>query len=1024
SNDLNDGNDYKIKVSDVNNSNIYAYSGTFEIRSSSNECDTMLVVNSYITLYAGCIQNDPSGGYYVLAGNPNVNHILYFTDTIYYDGSVLWGDSDARIGDVYINFPEGGFRLEYSGDTLSFAHDSGNIWLAGCIVHISKFKISHDYVEVMGSLFLPFTSVYVDSLIVDKDEGITLDIRLTGYYVHEGWKLANIELYYSQPTNSFIGGMELSIPLFISISSGLKIIEGEIDSIYFGLGGLKVPIDLTGLFLTDIGGGISNIRKGPWRMIVCGGITGGPEVAEISIIKAEGCFISAPFSFFKATELTLKLLETYDLASAYLVYDLRALDLEFAMNLFVVGGEFEASMQSTIINGQFEGHIGLDSARIVAWPIILFIPSIKIAGVNGTFTNNTIQGMFVYTPYNLGFYRDITLAYRVEFYPGNIDLYVGTNYDNLIQVTKTADSVVYFNVDAYTPRILVFVGDIGNREVPISRVISPSGQVYDSSYQYYAEKDGLGIYIIDAPEYGRWRVEVEEGTNYNVYTLAERPPLLVDFVDTSSGVIDAGNPIEIWAPKDSTCINLYLAEDKEDLGTFVGSTCLDKGVNRVNIPLFESGEYYVRAQTTTDPYAFSVYSPFRLRFSQEDPTPCPGSITVESQDSGILVMWDTSGIDTSEILGYSVYFKSSRDKYWTSYGVSRDSNKVFLTDLRGGRNYVFKVGTYDVVGNKSPETCMPVDSIIYSQSTNNPPYIADYPKKIRAQVGSTYQYDLTVGDIDGDAFSLYLMHAPVGMYTYGNKLMWNVPDSIMSGRVLLIAHDENGAEDSVEIFYSTVDTAIFKPRLLLDRNVYDTYDSKAVIQYVHFSKTIENTKKTKTYLIEDTILLRVYSKSDPTGLNVPLYEVSPGSGLYKAVIGFTSDPSSGTNLHVEGNDTIFVRYETLEARAIFTEDPLTPVDYGEKPAPGSEKIVFGFELVDLERGKELVARLSMPEKEKIKIEIYSINGRKILTPVDGIYDRGLHIIRMDVSSLTTGVYVLRVYTESGESVYRKFIMLR
>ncbi len=1030
SNDLSDGNDYRIKVSDVDNSGIYDYSGTFEIRSSSNECDTSLAVNDYVTLYADCIRYNSSSNYYTLEGHPNINHLIYFTSDVIYNNLLLWGNADIKIptplDTILVDLPSMGFEIDVSGDTLTFRNSGlGALSIAGCSTEVSLFKIGNNFVEVAGYLSLPFLKLSINSLVIDRDRGISFDITINNDISYRGFALEDISIVYSQPEDAFSGGLSLKIPALLTFSGGLKILEGELDSIFVMVEPENpVPIDATGLFLTEGGGGISNIRRGPWKVIVCLGVTGGPKILDTEILGASGCFETSPPEYFAARDLTLTLVDRIDLASAEFIYRRRAFDVGFGINLLIVGGDVGARMEDDIIDGRYSGYIGLDSQRVSIGPLVITLPEANL-GVDGTFTNNRIQGLFSLDLSGFGFpfIEELTLAYRVEFYPDDIYLYVGTNYDNLIRVTKTADSIVYFKVDAYTPRILVFVGDTGNTEIPVSRVISPSGQVYDSSYRYYAEKDGLGIYIIDAPEYGRWRVEVEEGTSYNVYAFAERPPVLVDFIDTSSGVIDAGNPIEIWAPKDSTCINLYLAEDREDLGTFVGSMCLDRGVNRVNIPLFESGEYYVRAQTTTDPYGFSVYSPFRLRFSQENPAPCPGSITVESQDSGVLIMWDTSGIDTSEILGYSVYFKSSRDRYWTSYGVSRDSNKVFLTDLRGGRNYVFKVGTYDMVGNKSPETCMPVDSIMYLQSANNPPYIADYPKKIRAQVGSIYQYDLTVWDMDGDAFSLYLMHAPPGMYTYGNRLMWNVPDSIMSGRVLLIAHDENGAEDSVEIFYSTVDTSIYKPRLIFDRNVYDTYSSKAVIQYMHLFRRLYGTAKSKMYLA-DTIIVQVYSKSDPVGLNIPLYEIYPGSGLYNAVIGFTSDPSSGTNLHVEDSDTIFVRYGTLEARAIFTEDPLTPVDYGENPSPGSDKVIFGFELVNLKQGRELVARLSMPEKENVKIEIYSVNGRKVLTPIDGIYDRGLHIIRMDVSSLTTGVYVLRVYTESGKSIYRKFIMLK
>ena len=1014
--DLSSGSNYRIKVIDASDASVYDYSDYFEIRESASSCDTLLVVNDYVKLFADCIRYNSSGNYYTLEGNPNINKLLYFTNDILYGDLIIWGNADLEIptplGNVTIDLPDMGFEFDVSGDTLSFENYAGELTIAGCDLSISRFRVSNNFVEVSGILRLPFVELNLNDLIIDKNRGISFSVDINSNISYRGFALKNLNLTYSQSDDIISGGLSLEIPSLFTFSGGLGIVNGALDSIFVVIEpGSPIPIDATGLFLSEGGGGVSNLSRGPWKVIICAGVTGGPKLGNQYIIELDGCFETTPPEYFAARNISLSLLDM-ELAYADAIYDRGALSLDFGFNLIVVGGNVHSLLQGNIFNGNFNGYIGLeDSVEFMFGPIAILIPDIQLAGVDGTFNNNQIQGAFTVNLRDLlgSSFPDmnLSLAYRVEFYPNDINIYLGTNFDNLVQVGKTADSIVSFEVDPYTNKLLIFIK--GSNGIPYSRILSPSGTVYDSSYQFYFERENYGMYIINSPDIGRWDVTFNGSNSYEIYALAERAPVVIEFLDTASIIKDANDPIEIWSPKDSVCVNIYLTYDKNGIGTFIGTSCLNYGINIINLPPYRDGEYYLRIETVNDPFSLSVYSPFKVSYSYGNALPCPSSIFATVIDSGILLVWDTSGVGYSNILGYSIYYKDIRGSSWKSFGISKDSIRYILRDLVPGKRYIFRVGAYDFVGNKSSWSCLPTDTIMYKDNNyNNPPYIVDYPRSIRVFKNSTYNYDVEVEDFDNDFVTLDLFNAPEGMYISERRLIWNVPDSVFAGRFYMIAKDIHNATDTVEISFVTVDSTIMKMTLSIDRSAYFTYEDRAIVML---------SVPHDTFLNEPAI--HVYSTSDNTGISLKLKRKN--RNVFTGIFGFTNSASENNKLRVSDGDTIFVVYGDKSRTALFYE---TPVFFEEREYENRENYIFGFWIINYDRyNGKLLARLTMPSKGKFKVEIYNVSGRLVSVPIDKIFNKGSHSFSIDLNNLPTGIYLLKAYDESGNKVVKKIIII-
>lgn len=67
---------------------------------------------------------------------------------------------------------------------------------------------------------------------------------------------------------------------------------------------------------------------------------------------------------------------------------------------------------------------------------------------------------------------------------------------------------------------------------------------------------------------------------------------------------------------------------------------------------------------------------------------------------------------------------------------------------------------------------------------------------------------------------------------------------------------------------------------------------------------------------------------------------------------------------------------------------------------------------------------SVPEKTKVKINLYSISGEVVKDLIDEEKDKGIYTIKIDLNDLAAGVYFYRMTTSKGYSYVKKMILLK
>jgi hypothetical protein len=67
--------------------------------------------------------------------------------------------------------------------------------------------------------------------------------------------------------------------------------------------------------------------------------------------------------------------------------------------------------------------------------------------------------------------------------------------------------------------------------------------------------------------------------------------------------------------------------------------------------------------------------------------------------------------------------------------------------------------------------------------------------------------------------------------------------------------------------------------------------------------------------------------------------------------------------------------------------------------------------------------LAIPEKEQVTLEVLSISGRKVATPIQSILEPGSHRVHFAARGLPAGIYFFRLRTGNASAV-SKIIILR
>ncbi len=126
------------------------------------------------------------------------------------------------------------------------------------------------------------------------------------------------------------------------------------------------------------------------------------------------------------------------------------------------------------------------------------------------------------------------------------------------------------------------------------------------------------------------------------------------------------------------------------------------------------------------------------------------------------------------------------------------------------------------------------------------------------------------------------------------------------------------------------------------------------------------------------------------------------------------------------NGTIRIKIKKKRANKVYIERiVLIKVTCGKGEIQDNDRsLKFGAELLANISGKGIlpVVKLALPEKEKVRIEIYDIQGRRVKEVVNRVFSRGMHTIPIKANNMPSGVYFVNIQgEEKSHSLVKKFI---
>jgi len=133
----------------------------------------------------------------------------------------------------------------------------------------------------------------------------------------------------------------------------------------------------------------------------------------------------------------------------------------------------------------------------------------------------------------------------------------------------------------------------------------------------------------------------------------------------------------------------------------------------------------------------------------------------------------------------------------------------------------------------------------------------------------------------------------------------------------------------------------------------------------------------------------------------------------------------------DNNDDVYIDQITWRGLTTSSAEPLRIVALGEADDRGDDDAArLGLDADGLSlaqnrpnpfHGRTTIS-FSLPEEASVRLSVYDVTGRRVMTLVDGTQPAGVHSVEMDSRILNPGVYFYRLVA-AGESVQRKMVIL-
>lgn len=582
--------------------------------------------------------------------------------------------------------------------------------------------------------------------------------------------------------------------------------------------GVKIPLGPTGLFLTKIEGGVSDLQTQKWKIIAKVDIDFGIEVPILgSAFKLKGIGLTLqPWNEFKAGgELTIF---GQKIADGHIGYNVGkgALDLGYHWNVadIIVGG-MDLSVKSWKVNGS--GSNTLKTPTNLPW-FLWFIKNKTIGNMNAELNNQYVQGQFKLFWFIKGAAK---LGFDNASFPW-FHFYLGGNLQSLHKLfIKSTDSghEEDFRVPENTNDLIVFARDTITPALYDYWLVDPTGKIIDKNNASCYQTNDVALQTnmaVKHPMKGDWKFK----TNYTgnvavIFMMDNQEPSVLAKTPASKQSLSNEISLDFNDYADTLAVEVYYDTDNKgfngtliDQFTVINNASLNFTWENEDVP---AGEYYIYTRVDDGSNAPVLqYAPGSIQVFNDDYIETPSNFKAQQpNDTSILVSWDKP--QAIDIAATIVYYKDLSTERIIQEAVS-DTNQDVLINLTNGRGYEMWCKYIDENGEYSPISN--TETIVFTRAgQNNPPFFMMDPEKEYAFItGVKSEYKLTAMDGDKQALTYQFLGDTLGLVLNGNKWSWTpANDQIGDFTVKVVVSDGSGGTDTTSldiIVYTADDIAV------------------------------------------------------------------------------------------------------------------------------------------------------------------------------------------------------------------------
>ncbi|MDW3194623.1 MAG: BACON domain-containing carbohydrate-binding protein [Cytophagales bacterium] len=937
-----------------------------------------------LTISAETVKED--GDILMLSGDVKVNDFLNLDGEVSIDTKNL---SISGNGEIFLeNIPRvghyGGEIKLYEGayqfsvqenilDSEKFLNKiNDGLYMAGIPLQIGSITLQASAVSIDGIVDLPDnifgedSEIFFEEINISKSKGLQVTGALSINPALRLYKTLTLEsafFNFNTSENCFEGGGVLGFNMLkngITLDAAVTIKQGKLNSVFVEIEATPgIPLGTTGFSLAGGNASLENLQSTPIRLSL--GVDIIPTAqGNFDIVRLDNMTVTYTFK----TELigygTIQLFGK-DVASGSITVQPGLINAEGMINLLdILIGQSDFSIQR--INEKY--HVSGQSRLIIQIPKSKDFPLNLVykkapyeLGRFDTYLDNTCfcaRVRIVKIPVNACITYEngkIKSDFTKGFESKNGSIFstksriAGSHQlENDLDAQRknrlegrsiiftpppgrTNDFVEYsFTLDEDVQNLFIRVEDL--EDIPNFQLELPNGQIidqdnaedFDITYTVY-EEGNQAYYIISNPITGDFKLYLERIT-HEIDVIVQRFGASLEIEEIEKNPERKEIKIK-WRDEDPDSnaeVSWYYDMDAEGADGLLieGPIFEDDEADSIswNTESVPPGAYYIYGVIKdSDNTPIAKYAEEPILIENNSSLEAPQISATLTEEENLMLEWDT----VENALGYYVYVgQPTLDNILIDYNVG-DTTSVLLQDLTPGRSYEMAVTAYDLNLEESSYSNIHELALI-SSIVNNPPSISLIFSPENIRLGQAYRAIIQTYDPDADSLTYRLKHAPPGMEVTSDSIHWT-PSAPGGYSFQLFVEDGNDGVDSISLFFSVYDSELSEASLSFNKNIYLQSELSGSI---FLSDPDLNTDTN----LPDSYSLKLYSNSDPEGINILMTEDAPNSAFFNGEFHLAvGSNESNTQLAVSYYDSLFAEYfdtypeERVLAKAIFDNQP-------------------------------------------------------------------------------------------------------